>query len=97
MENGEAWWVDKGGTRLCTEYPENNNLLVNVLSSIRRFSGKVFKFRKTKATPRVVRFDLSDESQMECPFVFDNPRFGISSEHCIGGARRTCAQSVCGH
>lgn len=97
IENGDVWWVDKGGTRLCSELPENNSFLVSILSSIRRFSSKVFKPSKTKNVPEVVQFTLSDEEFMEYPFVHDNPRFGISNEHCIGGARRTCAQSVCGH
>lgn len=97
IENGDVWWVDKGGARLCSELPENNSFLVSILSSIRHFSSKVFKLGKTKTTQRVVQFDPSDEDSMECPFVFDKPRFGISSEHCTGGARRTCAQSVCGH
>lgn len=97
IENGDVWWVDKGGTRLCPEYPENNSFLVNVFSSIRRLSSKVLWFNKTKNALRVVRLSPSYEESMECPFVYDNPRFGISNEHCIGGARRTCAQSVCGH
>lgn len=98
-DNDDVWWVDRDGVRLCTDIPENNSFLTNLLH---QFLGKVRRTLNAHVRHRrefrVVRVYLDDQPRYpEYLFPLDNPRFPIIAEHCSGGAEHTCAESVCGH
>jgi len=94
IENGDAWWVDEGGTRLCADEPENNSVLVNILvnslgkvrrtlnAHIRHRRGEFLVTRRSYATLFLTGHITFAEY---CTLSF-KPDYSINFEHCeVGG------------
>jgi hypothetical protein len=98
-DNDDVWWVDRDGTRLCADIPENNSFLQHLFN---QFLGKVRRtlnaHGRHRREFRVVRVYLDEQPRYpEYLFPLDYPRLPKSIEHCNGGAEPTCTESVCSH
>jgi hypothetical protein len=103
LDNDDAWWVDRDGTRLCAEETSNNkNNSIQLVHYVNQFLGKVRRTLNAHVRHRrefrVVRVYLDEQPRYpEYLFPHDNPRLPKFTEHCSGGAEPTCTESVCSH